>query len=179
MSRTTACLAALAFVAASSAAYAVATGGPGGTWPKSWPTELEPLRKQAWTWQHEFDLIYDIPFASRDEFEAAWPHILKLKARGAPLTLVRGPRLNVGSAKAAGVQIRPAAKHATEGPASVTRIMLVVDGSIVDLNRIRLPGDTPIIDERFKNDDNTSGDTKAPTTGVGSPQAEPRPASGK
>jgi hypothetical protein len=27
---------------------------------------------------------------------------------------------------------------------------LVVDGNIVDLNRIALPADTPIIDERFK-----------------------------
>jgi len=26
----------------------------------------------------------------------------------------------------------------------------VVDGKIVDLNRIALPSDTPIIDERFK-----------------------------
>ena len=29
-------------------------------------------------------------------------------------------------------------------------IELVVDGDIVDLNRIRLPAETPIIDERFK-----------------------------
>jgi hypothetical protein len=27
---------------------------------------------------------------------------------------------------------------------------LIVDGEIVDLNRISLPPDTPIIDERFK-----------------------------
>jgi len=31
-----------------------------------------------------------------------------------------------------------------------TYIELVVDGQIVDLNRIPLPVDTPIIDERFK-----------------------------
>ena len=31
-----------------------------------------------------------------------------------------------------------------------TYIELVVDGDIVDLNRIALPADTPIIDERFK-----------------------------
>ena len=30
-----------------------------------------------------------------------------------------------------------------------TYIELVVDGEIVDLNRIPLPADTPIIDERF------------------------------
>ena len=29
-------------------------------------------------------------------------------------------------------------------------IELIVDGNIVDLNRIPLPADTPIIDERFK-----------------------------
>jgi hypothetical protein len=29
-------------------------------------------------------------------------------------------------------------------------IELIVDGDIVDLNRIPLPPDTPIIDERFK-----------------------------
>jgi hypothetical protein len=29
-------------------------------------------------------------------------------------------------------------------------IELIVDGEIVDLNRIPLPPDTPIIDERFK-----------------------------
>ena len=28
-------------------------------------------------------------------------------------------------------------------------IVLVVDGSVVDLNRIQLPADTPIIDRRF------------------------------
>ena len=34
-------------------------------------------------------------------------------------------------------------------------IELIVDGEIVDLNRIPLPPDTPIIDERF-NDDMTN-----------------------
>ena len=29
-------------------------------------------------------------------------------------------------------------------------IELIVDGEIIDLNRIQLPPDTPIIDERFK-----------------------------
>jgi hypothetical protein len=29
-------------------------------------------------------------------------------------------------------------------------IELIMDGEIVDLNRIPLPADTPIIDERFK-----------------------------
>jgi len=33
---------------------------------------------------------------------------------------------------------------------NTTYIELAVDGKIVDLNRIPLPSDTPIIDERFK-----------------------------
>lgn len=33
-----------------------------------------------------------------------------------------------------------------------TYIELVVDGLVVDLNRIQLPPDTPIIDERFNSD---------------------------
>jgi hypothetical protein len=34
---------------------------------------------------------------------------------------------------------------------NTTYIELVVDGDIVDLNRIPLSEDTPLIDERFKN----------------------------
>jgi hypothetical protein len=37
---------------------------------------------------------------------------------------------------------------------NTTYIELVVDGDIVDLNRIPLPADTPIIDERFKDGQN-------------------------
>ena len=33
-----------------------------------------------------------------------------------------------------------------------TYIELVVDGEVVDLNRVPLPPDTPIIDERFKSE---------------------------
>jgi hypothetical protein len=35
-----------------------------------------------------------------------------------------------------------------------TSIELVVDGDIVNLNRIPLPEDTPIVDERFKDGTN-------------------------
>ena len=135
---------------------AMSEGGPGGTWPKSWPRELEPLRKQAWTWVGGLVLqtSYHIPFASREEFESAWPHILKLKSKGAPLTLLRGPHLLVEPNKAAGVIIRLPLTHVSTGPWSVTRIELVVDGDIVDLNRVPLPADTPIIDKRFTDRDN-------------------------
>jgi hypothetical protein len=37
---------------------------------------------------------------------------------------------------------------------NTTYIELVVDGDFVDLNRIPLPVDTPIIDERFKEGQN-------------------------
>ena len=36
------------------------------------------------------------------------------------------------------------------GQEGTTYLELVVDGDIVDLNRIPLPADTPINDERFK-----------------------------
>ena len=45
-------LLAVSFFASSFAAHALSTGGPGGWWPEDWPKELEPLRKQAWTWSH-------------------------------------------------------------------------------------------------------------------------------
>jgi len=37
-----------------------------------------------------------------------------------------------------------------------TFIELVVDGDIVDINRIPLPADTPIIDKRFEDGHNQS-----------------------
>jgi hypothetical protein len=148
--------AAIAFCAASSA-FAISFGGPGGKWPKTWPKELEPLRKEAWTWEHGFGgMSYDIPFATREEFEAAWPHILTLKTKDAKITLVRGSHLRVAEGKSAsGVHLalprEVTTAQAENLPANiVTTIWLVVDGEIVDLNRIALPADTTIIDERFK-----------------------------
>ena len=60
-----------------------------------------------------------------------------------------------------------------------TFIELVVDGKVVDLNRIPLPPDTPVIDERFKDQDKADQpnprDRKAPNgTGV-RPATEPHP----
>jgi hypothetical protein len=139
-------------------AYAISFGGPGGKWPQSWPKELEPLRKQAWTWEHGFGgMSYDIPFANRKEFEAAWPHILTLKSKGASITLLRGPHLRVEAGKTAGVRVVPP----RDATSTVTSILLVVDGEIVDLNRIPLPADTPIVDERFKDEDRKAAAGKA------------------
>ena len=90
MKRTIALLAAAALCVACPA-YAFWSIGPGGTWPKSWPKEMEPLRKQAWTLVGGIAnlTLYEIPFTKREEFESAWPHILKVRSKGAPVILVR------------------------------------------------------------------------------------------
>ncbi len=168
MKRRTALLAAIAFFTVCSAVYAVYEVSDEGTWPKSWPKELEPLRKQARTFEgpQVLFLRYLIPFTKRAEFEAAWPHLLKVKSKGAPIILVRGPKTDFFEVKPAGVLIHcppagtdkqanpeapiPGQSNARATWANATYIELVVDGQIVDLNRIALPEDTPIIDERFK-----------------------------
>src|SRR5689334_20510967 len=69
-----------------------------GEWPKNWPKELEPLRKQARTLvgPEELNRHYAIRFADRDEFESAWPHILEVKGKETSLRLVRGPNFFLG-----------------------------------------------------------------------------------
>ena len=129
--------------------------------------ELEPLRKQAQASVGPMvkNRHYQIPFTKRDEFEAAWPHFLKVKSKGAPIILVRGPKTDFFAINPAGVLIHspPANTDKRADPElplpndrpvrarwmKTTFIGLVVDGNIVDLNRIALPADTPIIDERF------------------------------
>jgi hypothetical protein len=157
--------------------FCLCVGGPAkadysvsdaGAWPKSWPKELESLRKRARTFVGPMveSRHYLIPFTRREEFEAAWPHLLKVKSKGAPLILVRGPKTDFFEVKPAGVVIHSPPegtdKRANpEGPIpgqanprttwmNATYIELAVDGQIVDLNRIALPPDTPVIDERFK-----------------------------
>jgi len=81
-----------------------------GTWPASWPKELEPLRGQAKTVCVAHGIqenVYEIPFADRAEFEKAWPYLLKLKSKGAPLILERSPSTYAvsGSTLTTGVRI--------------------------------------------------------------------------
>ena len=79
--------------------------------------------------------------------------------------MVRGPNFFLGEKAKAGVIVHaPPLGQVDEPPADATikasdmrerwhfatHIELVVDGDIVDLNRLKLPADTPIIDERFK-----------------------------
>ena len=135
-----------------------------GQWPESWPKELEGLRKQAKTYEGPLqpERRYLIPFTKREEFEEAWPHLLKVKSKGAPIILRRGRETDFFKVEPAGVLIKtpPVDSHGPETPISgdrsvrskwrnATVIELVVDGQIVDLNRIPLPQDTPIVDERF------------------------------
>ena len=160
MKRTFALLAAIA-LGAVCCAYADYGVEDRGTWPKSWPKELEPLRKQSRTLEGSLANIvfYEIPFTTREEFEAAWPHILKIKGKGVPIILVRSPDTTFGNLNA-GVRIKcppreapdDAAKAKKRSDTDLTNIQLIVDGKIVNLNRISLPADTPIIDERFKDE---------------------------
>jgi len=161
MPRVKAFLAAVAVCVACSTASAIWWHSETGTWPESWPKALEPLRKQSRSIGGSLAnlAIHQIPFTKRDEFEAAWPELLKVKTKGAPLILVRSPGLQwrCGETKT-GVLVHYAPDgvdpYKLIGPLpgvdDLTYIELVVDGEIVDLNRIPLPADTPIIDERFK-----------------------------
>lgn len=133
-----------------------------GAWSTDWPKELEPLRKQSRTFEGPKQplLHYAISFTKREEFESVWPQILKIKSKGAPIVLRRGPSFWLGEETNAGVCIHTPPKG--EAPVAGDKITggrweqtiyieLIVDGEVVDLNRIPLPADTPIIDERFKN----------------------------
>ena len=167
MKRAIALVAIVAFIAAVPA-YAVYEVSDRGEWPKSWPKELESLRQQSRTLvgPQVMQSHYLIPFSKREEFEAAWAHLLKIKTKGAPIILVRGPKTDFMTIKPAGVLVHSPPEGQNRNPATpeapipgqenvrvrwmnTTYMELVVDGRIVDLNRIPLPPDTPIIDERF------------------------------
>src|SRR5260221_7705494 len=138
MKRTIAFLTAIAFCAVSPA-YALYSVSFTGDWPKSWPKELEPLRKQSRTLvgpraPHRH---FAIPFTKREEMESAWPHLLTVNSKGAALRLVRAPNFFLGEHAKAGVVV-----HCPPlGQEGTTYLELVVDGDIVDLNRLPLPAD--------------------------------------
>ncbi|MGN6133407.1 MAG: hypothetical protein ACTHOU_02860 [Aureliella sp.] len=154
-------------ILAGSTAYALYSVSEKGDWPKSWPQELEALRSSARTlvgpmapFQH-----HAIRFSNREDLLAAWPHILKVKTKGAPIFLTRRPNFFLGEDVKAGVIVHCPPTGQSENPATpekpinstnarerwmyTTYIELLVDGSVVDLNHLPLPPDTPIIDERF------------------------------
>ena len=160
-------LAALILFALCSLTYALYDVSPTGIWPGSWPKELEPLRKQATTLEgpQTAHRMYQIPFTKREEFEAAWPHLLKVKSKAAPVILVRSPYSYLGNIKAGVIvhcppigtdtKVNPEAPIPGQDDPRMTwmntsHIELIVDGEVVDLNRIPLTDAAPIIDERFK-----------------------------
>ena len=167
MKRITLVLFAVCFCSVCSTLYGMWSIANKGTWPKSWPSELEPLREQSRSLTGSaLDLThYEIPFTTRKQFESAWPHILKVKSKEAPLILLRGPDKDVGASINAGIRVWcppkigdqtiaakpiPGATNARDRWRETTFIELIVDGDIVDLNRIPLPADTLVIDMRFK-----------------------------
>src|SRR5262245_49017184 len=78
-----------------------------GDWPATWPKELEPLRKNARTLVGPMaeNRHFAIQFTKREDFEAAWPHILAVKSKGAQLIFARGPNFFLGNGAKAGVVI--------------------------------------------------------------------------
>ncbi len=152
-----------------------------GIWPEGWPKELEPLRKQSKTYEGpmQANRHYMIPFTKREAFEAAWPHILKVKSELAPIVLVKATKKAFFDVGPAGVAIHtPPIERVIDRPFDpkagvqlwdVTYIVLTVDGDVVDLNRIPFPADTPIIDQRFVEEKKEEG-KKVPAP---APGAEP------
>jgi hypothetical protein len=149
-------------------AYAVVGFSNEGQWPDDWPRELEPLRKQARSLvgPDAGSRHYAIRFDDRKSFEAAWPHLLSVKSKGAPIFLTRRPNSYLGDDDSVGVVIHCPPVRQWENPETpeapiegfknprvrwmfTNYVELVVDGEIVDLNRTPIPVDTPIGDERF------------------------------
>ncbi|MFG0334158.1 MAG: hypothetical protein ACF8TS_12405 [Maioricimonas sp. JB049] len=155
--KTLALLVTATVIAASTPVHAEWIGGQGGLWPESWPEQLEPLRNQAWTWEHNLagPTIHEIRFNDRDAFEAAWPHILQVRSSHGAIILLRSPDRKVGKPVTAGVRVLTPGRPITPAEAAglpvgdQTEIELIVDGTIVDLNRIPLPAKATVIDRRF------------------------------
>ena len=166
MHRTFVVMAAL-FLCAVAPAYALYGVIDRGEWPKSWPKELEPLRKQARTLvgPEAPQRHYAIRFTKRQEFESAWSHLLKVKTKGAAIFLVRGPNFFLGDDTKAGVVVHCPALDQKGHPANpeapiagvtnprerwmnTTFIDLVVDDDIINVKRLALPKGALAIDER-------------------------------
>lgn len=153
----------------------------GGNWPKNWPEELEVLRPQSKTGYASGATpeatYYEIPFNVREDFEKAWPAIVRLTSKESTLILC-----SPGESAVAQVTIRcPAgAKYKRLGsgeyviserpsplqPEHQTQVdvILAIDGKVIDLNRIRFPDNIRVIDYR-----NLVGDTRKAKTGSRTP----------
>ncbi len=171
-----------------------------GKWPGPWPKQLKEYRQQAVVIEVAEDIqetVFELEFKKREEFEKAWPEIINLKTKGAPLILEKSPsKYNVSGTtaetgirilwhsmnpvimddgsilRASSVDFTSLVSQTGELPEYVivkdgkwipydgqddsgsrhrarVDIVLITDANIVDLNRIPLPADTPIIDRRF------------------------------
>jgi hypothetical protein len=125
---------------------------------ESWPKELEPLRKHARTYngplgEHPH---YVIPFTKREDFESAWAHILSVKSKSAPVILLRSPSTFFECKAGVIIHCPPLQNGRRTMPDEpltgdgagrwmyTTYIELVVDGQIVDMSRLNLPGDVQV-----------------------------------
>ncbi len=166
----------LAIGLTSAACFALVMVESKGNWPASWPQELEALRSRATTFHvanGQQECIYAIPFTNRAEFEKLWPALLTLKSKNAPITLEPSPQTNyvAGSTMPTGVCIFAPPDRPSPLPAGVrsalgelpeyftnsgvmervrTDFVLITDGQVIDLGRIKLPAGTAIIDNRPK-----------------------------
>src|SRR5687767_3511826 len=72
-----------------------------GSWPDTWPKELEPLREKSRTIEGPLAgyLSYELPFSERDAFESAWSHLLKVRSPEYPIILIRSPYTGTGATK--------------------------------------------------------------------------------
>jgi len=76
----------VALTAAANGVFSLYAATSEGAWPKSWPKEFEPLRKQSRTLVHSAFEIHEVKINNRREFENIWSHLLKFKSKGGPLT---------------------------------------------------------------------------------------------
>lgn len=130
-----------------------------GGWPKTWPGELEEFRDQAWTLDGPVvTQRYYIAFESREEFERAWPVLLRTRPRNGNsaihlVSAIKLPavavKLDDSGAVDAKMTVCISENDPKLGGMAVPALELAVDGTIVDLNRIPLPHGTPIEDLRF------------------------------
>ena len=161
-------LTALAVLIAASAAHAMYSVSGTGDWPKSWPKEMEPLRKQAQTLVGPMvdARHFAIRFNSREQFEAAWPSLLKVKTKAAPIFVVRGESFFLDKGKA-GVIVHCPPEGQNKNPNTPEKpiegvqnlrvrwmntnyLEVVDDGNIVDFSRVKVPKGTTVVDERAR-----------------------------
>jgi len=119
-----------------------------GVWPRSWPAQLDRFREQSTTYEggRQDSIIHVIPFSSREDFEAAWPHLLKVRSPRGRLLLLAGPDESLGKIPA-GVRLNCPPRGQESNQEIV--LDLIVDGRIIDLNRIEFPDGVVIQDRRF------------------------------